>query len=49
MTELSVNAAKFLFFRRLLFLSHIKRDSAEIHQIFLNFLKINVIQVIGHL
>jgi hypothetical protein len=27
--ELSINAAEFLFFERLLFLSHIKRDSAE--------------------
>jgi hypothetical protein len=28
-TELSVNAAEFCFFGRLLFLSHVKRDSAE--------------------
>jgi hypothetical protein len=27
--ELSVNAAEFRFFRRLLFLSHVKRDSAK--------------------
>jgi hypothetical protein len=29
MTELLVNAAEFRFFRRLLFLSHIKHDSAK--------------------
>jgi hypothetical protein len=29
MTELSVNAAEFWFFRRLLFLSYVKHDSAE--------------------
>jgi hypothetical protein len=29
MTELSVNAVKFLFFGRFPFLSHVKRNSAE--------------------
>jgi hypothetical protein len=29
MIELSINVAEFYFFRRLLFISHVKHDSAE--------------------
>jgi hypothetical protein len=39
--ELSINAVKFWFFKRLLFLSHVKHDSTKFYWISPNFLKID--------